>query len=273
MFLALGAATAAGPILAACDTNDGRGMQAPTSYEQWVLQNTTPSTSTTTTTLPPPTTPPPPTEAAVVTVPDTAVDSVAATVVDTVDGSVTDTEATGSVDPSGSVAVTAEASLPVDTFAESLGLANLATEGVEFTGPWPAAGRIPLEYTCTGDENVPLLTWTAPPADTVEMALVVVDETAEDFAHWIVIGLPPEAGSVGGPEPITVGFEGMNSVGDIGWAGPCPPDPDAHIYRFTLYALSQAIELPPESLPGDLIQAIEASATGATSFTGTYQVA
>jgi len=269
MFLALGAAAAAGPILVACDTNDGRDMQPPTSYEQWVLQNTTPSTSTTTTTLPPPTTPPPPTEPAVVTVPDTAVDSAA----DTVDGSVSDTAVPGSVDPSSSVDGTADASLPVDTFAESLGLANLAAEGVEFTGPWPAAGEIPVEYTCTGDENVPLLTWTAPPADTVEMALVVVDETADDFAHWIVIGLPPEAGSVGGPEPIAVGFEAMNSVGNLGWAGPCPPDPDAHTYRFALYALSQAIELPPESLPDDLIQAIEASATGATSFTGTYQVA
>jgi Raf kinase inhibitor-like YbhB/YbcL family protein len=268
MFLALGAA-AAGPILVACDTNDGRGMQPPTSYEQWVLQNTAPSTSTTTTTLPPPSTLPPPTDAAVVTVPDTSGDSVA----DTVDGSVTDTGAAASDDASSSVDAAAEASLPVDTFAESLGLANLATEGVEFTGPWPAAGQIPVEYTCTGEENVPLLTWTAPPADTVEMALVVVDETADDFAHWIVIGLPPEAGSVGGPEPVAVGIEAMNSVGNIGWAGPCPPDPDAHTYRFTLYALSQAIELPPESLPDDLIQAIEASATGATSFTGTYQVA
>jgi phosphatidylethanolamine-binding protein (PEBP) family uncharacterized protein len=198
-------------------------------------------------------------------VPDTAAD--------TVDGSVTDTPVAASDDPSSSVGAPDDASLPVDTFAESLGLANLATEGVEFTGPWPAAGEIPVEYTCTGDESVPLLTWTAPPADTVEMALVVVDETADDFAHWIVIGLPPEAGSVGGPEPIAVGTEAMNSVGNLGWAGPCPPDPDAHTYRFTLYSLSQALELPPESLPGDLIQAIEASATGATSLTGTYQVA
>jgi Raf kinase inhibitor-like YbhB/YbcL family protein len=188
-------------------------------------------------------------------------------------GSVTDTGADASDDPAGSAGPASDASLPVDTFAESLGLANLATEGVEFAGPFPAEGAIPVEYTCNGDEDVPLLTWTAPPADTVEMALVVVDESADGFAHWIVIGLPPEAGSVGGPEPVVVGIEAMNSAGDIGWAGPCPPDPDAHTYRFTLYALSQAIELPPESLPDDLIQAIEASATAATSFTGTYQVA
>ena len=161
----------------------------------------------------------------------------------------------------------------MDTFAESLGLANLAAAGVEFAGPWTPGGEIAVEYTCDGGEAVPLLTWTAPPEGTVEMALVVVDETADNFAHWIVIGLPPEAGSLGGEEPVVVGTEAMNSAGDIGWAGPCPPDPDVHTYRFTLYALSQAIELPPESIPGDLIQAIEAAATGAASFTGTYQVA
>ena len=259
-FLALGAAFAAAPILAACDTNDGRAMRPPTSYEEWVLQNTTPSTTTTTSTIPPVTLPP--TTAAAV------VETVAETVADSVDGS--DPEGSDAPDTSGDAA---DASLPVDTFAESLGLADLADDGVEFAGPWAAGGEIPVEYTCTGADSVPLLTWTTPPADTVEVALVVKDESADDFAHWIVIALPPEAGSVGGPEPLAVGTEATNSGGEIGWAGPCPPDAEPHTYRFTLYALSQAIELPPESQPADLIQAIEASATGATSFTGTYQVA
>ena len=259
-FLALGAVVTAASILAACDTNDGRDMRPPTSYEEWVLQNTTPSTSTTTTTLPPETLPP---------TTFLVVDSLADT---TTGDSATESAADGS-DAAATSVDAAEPSLPVDTFAESLGLANLADNDVEFTGPWPAGGDIPVEYTCTGDDTVPLLTWTAPPDGTVEMALVVKDESADDFAHWIVIGLPAEAGSVGGPEPIVIGAEATNSGGDIGWAGPCPPDADAHTYRFTLYALSQAIELPPESLPADLIQAIEASATGATSFTGMYQVA
>jgi Raf kinase inhibitor-like YbhB/YbcL family protein len=262
--LALGAVVTVAPMLAACDTNDGRDMRPPSSYEEWVLQNTTPSTSTTTTTLPPETLPPT-TVAVVASVAETTTaDSTAGSAADGSDAAVT--SAVASADA-------VDATLPVDTFAESLGLGNLADDGVEFTGPWPTGADIPVEYTCNGEDNVPLLTWTAPPAGTAEMALVVTDESADEFAHWIVIGLPAEAGSVGGPEPIVIGAEATNSGGDIGWAGPCPPDPDAHTYRFTLYALSQAIELPPESLPADLVQAIEASATGVTSFTGTYQVA
>jgi hypothetical protein len=255
-FLALGVAVAAGPILAACDTNDGRDMRPPSSYEEWVLQNTTPSTSTTSTTLPPETLPP----------------TTVAPVVETVVDSIQDTVRGGSDAPDTS-GDAAGASLPVDTFAETLGLADLAVDGVSFTGPWAAGGGIPVEHTCTGADTAPLLTWTTPPADTVEVALVVKDESADDFAHWIVIGLPPQAGSVGGSEPLAVGTEATNSADQIGWTGPCPPDAEPHTYRFTLYALSQAIELPPESLPADLIQAIEASASGATSFTGTYQVA
>ena len=88
--------------------------------------------------------------------------------------------------------------------------------------------------------------------------------------HWVIIGLPPEAGSAGGPEPVVVGTEAMNSTGELGWRAVCPPDPTPHTYRFSLYALSQAIELPAESLPGDLITAIQAAASGVTSFTGTY---
>lgn len=248
----------AGTILVACDTNDGRDMRPPSSYEEWVLQNTTPSTSTTTTTLAPPPTPAP------------VVETVADTVETIIDTSAAGTGSEGS--DNGSAPVGAPTSLPADTFAESLGLANLTDAGVEFTGPFPDGGSIPAEYACTATD-VPLLTWTAPPADTVEVAVVVTDDTAEDFAHWVVIGLPPEAGSVGGPEPVSVGIEAMNSGGEIGWTGPCPPAGAPHTYRFTIYALTQAIELPPEAAAADLIQAIEASAGGAASFTGIYQVA
>jgi phosphatidylethanolamine-binding protein (PEBP) family uncharacterized protein len=103
--------------------------------------------------------------------------------------------------------------------------------------------------------------------------LVVLDETANDFVHWLVIGLPPEAGSLGGPEPALVGTEAENSAGELGWAGPCPPDPRVHTYRFSLYTLDEAITLPTDSAPADIIAAIDAAATGVVSFTGTYQVA
>lgn len=152
-------------------------------------------------------------------------------------------------------------------------MTNLAEAGVEFTAPWPSGAAIDVDFTCDGDDQAPLLTWTAPPEGTVEMVLAVTDESSDPvgFAHWVVVALPPEAGSAGGPEPLLVGNEAMNSFGNLGWEGPCPPDPEPHTYRFALYALDQVLELPAESLPGDVIAAVEAAATGVTSFTGIYQ--
>ena len=54
-------------------------------------------------------------------------------------------------------------------------------------------------------DEVPLITWTAPPEGTAELALSVVDPDANGWVHWLVVGLPPEAGSVGGGEPLVDG--------------------------------------------------------------------
>ena len=117
---------------------------------------------------------------------------------------------------------------------------------LQFAGPWDDGATIPVEFTCDGDEAVPLITWTAPPDGTAELAVSVVDRDADGFVHWLVVGLPPEAGSVGGGEPLVTGAtEGVNSFGDPGWAGPCPPPGDRpHTYQFTLHVLDQATELP-----------------------------
>lgn len=246
-------------------------MKEPDAYQRFALENTNPTTTSTTTTIAP---------ATIATTSTTSSTSTTSTVVDSVPDSVDDSTAdsgaaTTSTPTTGSEAptTTLDAALSADTLAESLGLADLADEGVQFAGPWEPGAPIAIEFSCDADGDTPLLTWTAPPEGTAEIAITVTDESSDPagFAHWIVIGLPPEAGSVGGSEPVVVGTEAMNSTGELGWRAMCPPDPDAHTYRFALYALSQPIELPGESLPGDLITAIETSASGVTSFTGTYQ--
>ena len=272
-WLALAFVVAAGSTLAAgCDTNDGRDMKEPDPFQEFQLENTNPTTTSTTTTIAPATT-------ATTSTTSTST-STSSTVADTADASTVDSGSTTSavsvLSDGGAPISSVDPAVAADTLAESLGLPDLADASVQFTGPWAPGLPIDSVYSCDDDESeAPLLTWTAPPEGTVEMALVVTDESSDPagFVHWIVIGLPPEAGSVGGPEPVVVGTEAMNSSGEFGWRPVCPPDPNAHTYRFSLYALSQPIELPAESLPADLITAIEASASGVTSFTGIYQKA
>ena len=258
-------------LVAGCDTNDGRDMKEPDPYQAFQLENTNPTTTSTTTTIAPATT-------ATTSTTSTST-STSSTVADTADVSTVDsgstTSAVSGLSDSGAPISSVDPAVAADTLAESLGLPDLADASVQFTGPWAPGEPIATDYSCDDDASeAPLLTWTAPPEGTAEMALIVTDESSDPvgFVHWIVVGLPPEAGSVGGPEPVVVGTEAMNSTGDFGWRPVCPPDLSAHTYRFSLYALSQPIELPA-SLPEDLITAIEASASGVTSFTGTYQKA
>ena len=107
------------------------------------------------------------------------------------------------------------------------------------------------------------MTWTAPPAGTVELALLVTDDDADGYVHWAVAGIPPTAGEKGEGATITGAFEGVNDFGNVGWSGPCPPAGAPHTYRFTLYALDQQAELP-DGFTGADLEAVAGPAASAS---------
>jgi Raf kinase inhibitor-like YbhB/YbcL family protein len=114
------------------------------------------------------------------------------------------------------------------------------------------------------------MTWTAPPAGTVELALVVTDDDAGGFVHWAVAGIAPTAGETGEGATITGALEGVNDAGTVGWTGPCPPPGAPHTYRFTMYALAQQAELPDGFTGADLVAVAEPASTAIAELTGTY---
>jgi Raf kinase inhibitor-like YbhB/YbcL family protein len=103
--------------------------------------------------------------------------------------------------------------------------------------------RIPMEYTCDGDNKVVPISWTGIPSDARSVALEVHDPDAPipgGFLHWIVLGLPPSDGSV---PPLPPGArQGPNGTGLQEWTGPCPPAGNPHHYRFTVYALRTDVQ-------------------------------
>jgi Raf kinase inhibitor-like YbhB/YbcL family protein len=105
------------------------------------------------------------------------------------------------------------------------------------------------------------------------VALSVIDPDANGFVHWLVVGLPAQAGSAGGGEPLVDGaIEAVNSFENTGWGGPCPPPGSGpHTYEFTLHLLDQALEVPADSPTNDLLAAVEASTASSVMFTGTYE--
>ena len=137
--------------------------------------------------------------------------------------------------------------------------------------PGLPAGVIDARFTCDGAGASPVLTWTAPPTGTIELALLVTDDDAGGFVHWAVAGIPPTAGEVGESATITGAFEGVNDFGAVGWDGPCPPAAgETHTYRFALYALGQQNELPEAFTGDDLASFANSTALGYADLTASY---
>jgi Raf kinase inhibitor-like YbhB/YbcL family protein len=104
------------------------------------------------------------------------------------------------------------------------------------TSPAFRSGRmIPRRYTCDGVDLSPPLHWSTPPARTRSLAIQVIDLDAHRLRHWLAWGLPATTHMLAaGQHPP---HQAINSFGDLGYGGPCPPS-GRHRYQFDLYALN-----------------------------------
>jgi Raf kinase inhibitor-like YbhB/YbcL family protein len=131
-----------------------------------------------------------------------------------------------------------------------------------------------LDPSFTADEEdsvAPPLEWTAPPAGTAELVLVVEDPDAPGkvACHWLVWGLAPQRGKLlEGETPPRVG---KNAHGNSEWLLPAPPrGDDPHDYVFQLFALDQPLALMPGASREDLVEAIAGHVSAVAILTGTY---
>lgn len=171
----------------------------------------------------------------------------------------------------GAVSPTRSTASTIPTTTATAGSAVAPANQFSLTSPAFAAGApIPGEFACTGPS--PALAWTGVPADTKELALVVVDPTANDFVHWVVTGITPVAGSVANGTAPTGAAQLANSSGRLGWTGPCPPAGSTHTYNFMLFALPEPVTLTGQS-PKDALNSLQTAAQGQlTILSGTFQV-
>jgi Raf kinase inhibitor-like YbhB/YbcL family protein len=133
-------------------------------------------------------------------------------------------------------------------------------------------GAIPVRYTCKGDNLSPPLKWSAPPAGTTQLALVVDDPDAPGgtFVHWVLTGIPAGQTELASNAVPQGAVEGRNGTGS-GYTGPCPPSGPAHHYRFTIYALNRSPGVQADTDPQQAIAAIQAAATAQGRLVGMFQ--
>jgi len=141
-------------------------------------------------------------------------------------------------------------------------------------------GEIPRQYTCDGEDHSPPLAWSALPAGTKSLALIVDDPDAPDpkapkrvYVHWVLYNLPPTAGLAEAVQPskLPAGTrEGLNDWGRTGYGGPCPPI-GRHRYFHKLYALDALLPDLQQPTKARLLAAMEGHILAETHLMGTYQ--
>lgn len=133
-------------------------------------------------------------------------------------------------------------------------------------------GTVPVNFTCDGDDDVPILDVIAIPDGTQQLALIMDDPdapTPDPFVHWVVYGIAADVIEISdGNDDFTYG---LNDFGREGWNGPCPPPGGPHEYSFTLYSLDAALTLPDELDGRDLFTAIEPSILSEAVISASYE--
>ena len=141
------------------------------------------------------------------------------------------------------------------------------------TGAFRSGGTMPARFTCDGEDVHPPLRWAGgPPAE--EFALVMVDQDADEFVHWLVYGIPGHIPAVGRTSPPPGAREGQNGFERVGYGGPCPPQADsAHRYLFTVYSLRvvRTQGLGPGASLDEVLEAIRCCIQAHGSLSATYE--
>jgi hypothetical protein len=138
--------------------------------------------------------------------------------------------------------------------------------------------KIPVRYTCEGEDVSPPLNWSQPPAGTQSLVLIVDDPDAPRgvFTHWVLYNVLPETREL--PEAVPAqaelpdgALQGKNGFGTPGYRGPCPPPGTQHRYQFKLYALDRLLDLGPGASKQQVVDAMQEHILVQGQLTGTFQ--
>ena len=166
---------------------------------------------------------------------------------------------------------------------ESAGNATTVSPSSGFVLRSPAfdgGESIPRKYTADGDDVSPPLEIEGVPDGADTLTLLVDDPDAPDgnFYHWLLWNVPAE--TTGIPEGINQARrvpdlgdarQGTNGFGELGYRGPRPPaEDDAHTYRFTLYAVSDSLNVQAGARYPTVDEGLSGSVVASTRLTGEY---
>jgi Raf kinase inhibitor-like YbhB/YbcL family protein len=154
-------------------------------------------------------------------------------------------------------------------FTDDVAVIDTEPALMTLTAPFTDGAVVSAPFVCGDAAQSPELTWTNVPAGTVSLALILTDEDAPDYVHWVAANISPSlTGLAAGTLPSDA-IAAKNSKGAIGFTGPCPPEDTTHQYSLTLYALDQMLEFANGDDGTVMSEAISAAALDATTISFT----
>jgi len=139
-------------------------------------------------------------------------------------------------------------------------------------------GRIPKANSMYGANVSPDLAWSGVPRETKSIIVLVQDpDTAQGlFTHWILYNVLPSTRSIPSGVPskrgtLSIGLQGANDAGDLGYFGPQPPDAPVHHYHFQVFALNARLRPRPGYDTSLIYAAIHDHAICGGDLVGLYQ--
>ncbi|MDW7733392.1 MAG: YbhB/YbcL family Raf kinase inhibitor-like protein [Methanolobus sp.] len=159
-----------------------------------------------------------------------------------------------------------------DLTDEKNGDAQINYSGVDYimitSSAFEDGDKIPVKYTCDGQNINPPFEFENVPEGTQSLVLVVTDPDAPsgNFVHWVVWNIVPVSG-IG--ENSVPGVVGKNSYGKTSYNGPCPAS-GTHGYLFRVFALDTKLELESGSRVDELEDAMQDHVLSEGQLTGRY---
>ena len=136
-----------------------------------------------------------------------------------------------------------------------------------------AREAIPARYTCDREDVSPPVAWAGAPPGTASLVLIVRDQDAHDFLHWLayeIQGAPTGSLPAAIPRSAATPKQGLNDFGRIGYGGPCPPS-GTHHYVFSLSAVDRSLGLGGGRKLVQVEMAMSGHVLAMTELVGTYK--
>lgn len=137
---------------------------------------------------------------------------------------------------------------------------------------------IPVQYTCSGADISPPLTWAAAPEGTTSFALIGDDPDApgRTWVHWVIYNIPADATGLSENIPKDEqlsddSLQGKNDFRRTGYGGPCPPQGSPHRYFFKLYALDVMLDLEAGATKADVEAAMQGHILAEAQLVGMFR--